>query len=128
MFKKKEKNKFTRLDYLNQCDEVILSIIVLHSLDYSELIKLDSPLFPINFEVWSETMEAESYISYNNFTDAIPKDIALEIGVYLKSILSFSSDKWTHTEFESNPFWEKSRIKAREFVSKLNLEGRGYWY
>jgi hypothetical protein len=121
------KNKLSHEEYLIQCDEDILSILILHSLEYAELLKLDTATFPIDFEVWSETKSAESHISYKNYTHKIPEAIALEIGVYLNNLLKFPSEKWTHAEFESNPFWTASRIQAREFVKKLHLEGRGYW-
>ena len=120
-------NKLSQKEYLKQCDDDILSIVILHSLEYAELLKLDGPGFPINFEVLHETGITESHISYGNYTEKIPKDIANDIGMYLKELLDFSSEKWTHSEFESNPFWMASRIKAKSFVKKLHLEGRGYW-
>lgn len=121
------KNSLSNDEYLKQCDEDILGIVVLHSLEYSELIKLDGPLFPIDFEVWSESRTAESHISYKNYTEKISEDIAAEIGLYLNSLLDFPSEKWTHTEFESNPFWEQSRIKAKDFVKRLELKKSDYW-
>ena len=120
-------NRLTNEEYLKQCDEEILSIVILHSLDYSELLKLDTATFPLDFEVWSETRSAESHISYKNYTKNIPEDIVNELGLYLKDLLKFPSEKWTHSEFESNPFWRESRIKAKDFVKRLNLEGRDYW-
>ena len=120
-------NKITNEEYLNQCNEDILSIVILHSLDYSELSKLDSPLFPIDFEVFNETKNAESHISHKNYTNDIPENIANEIGVFLNRLLKFPYKKWTHIEFEMNTFWKESRIIAKEFVKILKLENRGYW-
>jgi len=119
--------KITNEEYLMQCNEDIYSIVILHSLEYSELLKLDGPLFPIDFEVWSETKIAESHISYKNYTNSIPEEIAIEIGSFLNDLLKLPSEKWTHTEFERNPFWKESRKKANDFVKRLNLENRGYW-
>jgi len=120
-------NRLSNKDYQKQCDEDIYSIVILHSLDYSELVKLDGALFPIDFEVWSETGIAKNHISSKNYTNNIPEEIANEIGTYLNHLLSFPSEKWTHIEFENNIFWKESRIKAQKFVKKLKLEGRGYW-
>ena len=113
------KNQLTREDYIKQCDEDIYSIIILLSLEYSELEKLDNDLFPIEFEVWSETGITESHISNKNYSDNIPQEIVTEIGNYLKELLTFPSEKWSHSEFEKNPFWNTSRKKAKEFVRHL---------
>ncbi len=120
-------NELTNDEYLKQCDDDILSIVILHSLDYSELLKLDTAVFPIDFEVWSETQRTLNIISSQSYTNAIPKSIIHEIDIFLKHLLNLPSDKWTHTEFESNPFWKNSRKKAKDLVSKLNLEGKNYW-
>lgn len=121
------KNSLSNEEYLKQCDEDILGVVALHSLEYAELLKLDGPLFPIDFEVWSETRNAESHISYNNYTNRIPEEIATEIGKYFKSLLKFPSEKWSYTDFESNPFWRKSRIKANELVKRLEIRKSDYW-
>jgi hypothetical protein len=121
------KDSLSNDEYLRQCDEAIFGVLVLHSLEYSELIKLDGPLFPIDFEVWSETREAESHITYKNYTEKISEDIAAEIGLYLNSLLDLPSEKWTYTEFESNPFWERSRSKANDLVKRLELKKSDYW-
>lgn len=105
----------------------ICDIIILHSLSFEELLKLDGPLFPIDFEVWAETESVLCDMNYKHYEGLLDEDIASEIKVYLESLLKLSSKYWTHSEFENNPFWEKSRVKAQEFVSKLNLGNRTYW-
>ena len=121
------RGKITNEEYLKQCNEDIYSIVILHSLEYSELLKLDGPLFPMDFEVWSETNLAKSHILNKNYTNSIPEEIAIEIGSFLNDLLKLPSEKWTYTEFETNPFWKESRVKAKGFVKRLNLENRGYW-
>ena len=121
------KNRLTHEEYQKQCDEDVYSIVILHSLDYSELLKLDTTIFPIDFEVWSETNRTKSIIASKSYSENIPEEIANEIGDYLTKLLAFPSEKWSHIDFENNVFWKESRIKAKKFVKKLRLEGRGYW-
>jgi len=120
-------NRFTDAEYQKQCDEDVYSIVILHSLDYAELLKLDTATFPIDFEVWSETGRTESIITSKSYSEKISEEIAYEIGDYLKDLLAFPSEKWSHIDFENNIFWKESRIRAKKFVKKLKLEGRGYW-
>lgn len=121
------KNRHADAEYEKQCDEDIYSIVILHSLEYSELVKLDTTMFPIDFEVWSETGQTESIIASRSYSENIPEEIANEIGDYLKELLDFPTEKWSHIDFENDIFWKESRIKAKKFVKKLKLEGRGYW-
>ena len=120
-------NNLTDEAYRKQCDEDIYSIVILHSLEYSELEKLDGPLFPIDFEVWSETSIAENHISCKNYSTKITYEMANDIGKYVKKLISFPSEKWTHSDFESNLFWKESRKTAKELVIKLNIQNRNYW-
>lgn len=106
----------------------IYNSLALFAMSYEDLMKLDGPMFDVEFELESEFEIAfvDANINYLFGNKLLSQNIREELLGFKAFIEAIPGPLWKVEEFKTNELWENARARANSILSLLHINDRDY--
>lgn len=106
----------------------IYNSLALFAMSYEDLMKLDGPVFDVEFELESEfeIAFADANIDYLFGNKLLSQNIKEELIGFKAFMEAIPGPLWRVEEFKTNEVWDIVRIKANSMLTLLHISDPDY--